>query len=116
MKSHDSEILTRIEEQLAIINKKIDALSNASPRTSERKSFSNREFGDRGDKPSYKAVCAECGESCEVPFKPAGNRPIYCSECFARQQGEDEGRPKFHKPRGRDFKKPFPGKKPFYKK
>ena len=30
----------------------------------------------------YQAVCAECGNSCEVPFKPTGDRPIYCSKCF----------------------------------
>ncbi|MCK4313820.1 hypothetical protein KAW04_03530, partial [Candidatus Bathyarchaeota archaeon] len=28
----------------------------------------------------YKAVCADCGNECEVPFKPDPSRPVYCRE------------------------------------
>lgn len=31
----------------------------------------------------YQAVCADCQKRCEVPFKPSGDRPVYCPECFA---------------------------------
>jgi len=31
----------------------------------------------------YKVVCADCCKSCEVPFKPSGDRPVYCPACFA---------------------------------
>jgi CxxC-x17-CxxC domain-containing protein len=31
----------------------------------------------------YKAVCADCCKSCEVPFRPSGDRPVYCPACFA---------------------------------
>ncbi|MFZ5591665.1 MAG: zinc-ribbon domain containing protein [Bacillota bacterium] len=31
----------------------------------------------------YEAVCAECGAVTEVPFKPSGRRPIYCSSCYS---------------------------------
>lgn len=34
----------------------------------------------------YDAVCAECGKPCKVPFKPRDDRPVYCSECFARMK------------------------------
>jgi len=34
----------------------------------------------------HKAVCAECGKECEVPFKPSGSRPVYCRECFAKRR------------------------------
>ena len=30
----------------------------------------------------YPAVCAQCGKETEVPFKPSGDRPVYCSDCF----------------------------------
>ncbi len=30
----------------------------------------------------HAAVCAQCGKDTEVPFKPSGERPVYCSECF----------------------------------
>jgi len=51
---------------------------------------SNRGGSSSGgyDRPElYKAVCAECGRDCEVPFKPNGSRPIYCSSCFEAQGG-----------------------------
>jgi len=35
----------------------------------------------------HKAVCAKCGESCEVPFKPSNNKPVYCRECFKKNEG-----------------------------
>ena len=35
----------------------------------------------------HRAICAECGDSCEVPFKPTGDRPVYCSNCFGKQGG-----------------------------
>lgn len=31
----------------------------------------------------YQAVCADCLKRCEVPFKPSGDRPVYCPACFA---------------------------------
>ena len=30
----------------------------------------------------YPAVCAQCGKETEVPFKPSGDRPVYCSDCY----------------------------------
>jgi CxxC-x17-CxxC domain-containing protein len=44
---------------------------------------------DRDDKQMHKATCAECNKSCEVPFRPTGERPVYCSDCF----GGSKGRP-----------------------
>jgi CxxC-x17-CxxC domain-containing protein len=34
----------------------------------------------------YKTICADCHKECEVPFKPSGNRPVYCKECFSRRK------------------------------
>ncbi len=54
-----------------------------------------REFGGgqgSGDKAfMYQATCAECGKPCEVPFKPTGERPVYCKECFASRRSSDSG-------------------------
>lgn len=30
----------------------------------------------------FRATCAECGKSCEIPFRPTWDRPVYCSDCF----------------------------------
>ncbi|MFH1187493.1 MAG: CxxC-x17-CxxC domain-containing protein [bacterium] len=61
--------------------------------------------GDRGGRdfgrPSmHKAICDECGNECEVPFRPTGDKPIYCSNCF--QGKRDGGSSKFGKS---DFRK-----------
>jgi len=45
----------------------------------------NRSGGDRGFKRMYPAVCDKCGRECEVPFKPTGEKPVYCSSCFERK-------------------------------
>lgn len=59
--------------------------------------------GDRGDrKPMmHQAVCSECGKRCEVPFKPTGDRPVYCSECFSSQN--QQGKPEFDRPERKSF-------------
>ncbi len=41
-----------------------------------------RDSGFGGEKVMHRATCAECGSSCEVPFKPTGEKPVYCSTCF----------------------------------
>ena len=33
----------------------------------------------------FKAVCASCKSACEVPFRPTGDRPVYCSDCFEKK-------------------------------
>lgn len=38
----------------------------------------------------HQAICADCGKSCEVPFKPNGRKPVYCKDCFARNEGGGE--------------------------
>ena len=43
----------------------------------------NNFSGRREDRPEmFDAVCDECGKDCKVPFRPTGNKPIYCSQCF----------------------------------
>lgn len=35
-----------------------------------------------GHREMFQAICSNCGNSCEVPFKPTGSKPIYCNNCF----------------------------------
>jgi CxxC-x17-CxxC domain-containing protein len=37
--------------------------------------------GSRGGE-RFTAVCADCGREAQLPFKPRGDRPVYCSDCF----------------------------------
>lgn len=39
---------------------------------------------------TYEATCAACGGVAVVPFKPREDRPVYCSECFAKLKEEQE--------------------------
>ena len=36
----------------------------------------------------FTATCAGCGGEAKVPFKPREDRPVYCSECFAKMRAE----------------------------
>jgi CxxC-x17-CxxC domain-containing protein len=35
-----------------------------------------------GARTNFEAVCAECGVTTTVPFRPRGDRPVYCRSCF----------------------------------
>jgi len=41
---------------------------------------------ERRERVLHKAVCADCHKDCEVPFKPTGERPVYCKECFSKRK------------------------------
>ena len=53
----------------------------------------------RGEKPDFgvkdgvrpmmhQTICSACGNSCQVPFKPNGRKPVLCSSCF-QPEGND---------------------------
>lgn len=47
----------------------------------------------RGPVEMHSATCSKCGKECEVPFKPTGSKPVFCSDCFRQTEGRDgEGR------------------------
>ncbi|MFA6536806.1 MAG: CxxC-x17-CxxC domain-containing protein [Patescibacteria group bacterium] len=49
----------------------------------------SRGFG--GPSIRHKAICSECGNECELPFRPTGDRPVFCSNCFGKQQDQNQG-------------------------
>jgi CxxC-x17-CxxC domain-containing protein len=42
----------------------------------------------------FSATCAECGKSCEVPFRPTGDKPVYCSYCFSKHKEDGSDHPR----------------------
>lgn len=58
--------------------------------------FDKRGFGGRGSDRSdmHTAVCDQCREECQVPFKPTGDRPVFCNKCFKKpgEKGGDYGK------------------------
>jgi CxxC-x17-CxxC domain-containing protein len=54
---------------------------------------SNFRGGDR-EVTMHKAICDECHKECQVPFRPSGDKPIYCNECFSAKRGNDDRGPR----------------------
>ncbi|MFC1753587.1 CxxC-x17-CxxC domain-containing protein [Thermoproteota archaeon] len=53
-----------------------------------------------------KVTCSECGERCEVPFKPTSTKPVYCSDCFEKKEkgsGRSSGRDRGHSSKDLDI-------------
>ncbi len=50
---------------------------------------------DRGPREMHPVVCAECGKDTMVPFRPRGDRPVYCSDCYSKQSGRTGGSSRF---------------------
>jgi CxxC-x17-CxxC domain-containing protein len=47
----------------------------------------------RHERTMYEAVCADCSDPCEVPFRPSPERAIYCKPCFAKRRAEGRVHP-----------------------
>ena len=47
-----------------------------------------RKNAARADREMYVTECASCGKEAKVPFKQREDRPVYCSECFAKMREE----------------------------
>ncbi|MBF0569297.1 MAG: hypothetical protein HQL18_00775 [Candidatus Omnitrophica bacterium] len=102
--------MTKIQEQLAALDRKVDALLNKSlPRPAEVRPSpkpvfyqpvhahgpvhahdpvqdSRRQHDQQKTRQLFPATCADCKKDCELPFKPSGDRPVYCKECFSRRK------------------------------
>lgn len=66
----------------------------------ESRGFSRgpREFNDRSsgrprfDKEMHEVICDKCGKTCEVPFRPTAGKPVYCNDCFRKNDGGNDSR------------------------
>lgn len=48
----------------------------------------NRRGGrDEGRGEMFSAICAQCDKACEVSFRPTGEKPVYCNDCFRANRG-----------------------------
>jgi len=85
-------LMDSIQEQLASLERKLDILIGQSQAKPAFQRF-DRHHHDRGrqgngfrERSYTKVICADCGNECEVPFKPSAGRPVYCNECFAKRK------------------------------
>jgi len=82
-------------------------------RSGGRRDFGRRSFGgdrggsrggDRGgDREMFQATCSSCGKECQVPFRPTGSKPVYCSDCFRTMGGGSDSRRDDRGPRRSGF-------------
>lgn len=86
-------LITTLVNKLVNLETKIDiVLGRLSQRSSEAPRphpvQTTPVVQNRDTRPMHEAVCADCGKNCEVPFKPSGNRPVYCKSCFTVRKKE----------------------------
>ena len=79
--------------------------------------FGGRSFGgEKRFRPAemHKATCSTCGNECEVPFKPSGDKPVYCRDCFAKNRSHDKGFNDSPRPEFKRFNedRPSPSQRP----
>lgn len=98
-------IMDKMQQQMLVLEKKIDILINKSspgPVSGpvELKSFhkpfhqpshvhghrEQRQDNGFRERTLHKAICADCKKECEVPFRPSGGRPVYCKDCFSKRK------------------------------
>ena len=41
---------------------------------------------DQQGRQLYSVKCSNCGKQTEVPFKPSGDRPVYCRDCYMQKK------------------------------
>lgn len=69
-----------------------------------RRDFGRRDFG--GGKPTmHRVTCSDCGKECEVPFRPTGERPVFCNDCFRNHR--DAGPSRFSGGNSNQYKEQF---------
>lgn len=43
--------------------------------------------GFGGPREMHTTTCSSCGKEAQVPFKPRGDKPVYCRDCYASRSG-----------------------------
>ncbi|TFG02035.1 MAG: DNA-directed RNA polymerase [Promethearchaeota archaeon] len=46
----------------------------------------SRYGNNREPREMHKITCSDCGKEAEVPFKPDGERPVYCQDCYKKRR------------------------------
>lgn len=41
---------------------------------------------DQQGRQLYNVKCSNCGKDTQVPFKPSGDRPVYCRDCYMQKK------------------------------
>ena len=80
-------LLTALVQKLTSFETKIDTVlsripSQPSVAPSPKPSPISVNEHQKKPRPMYGVICSDCGKESNVPFKPSGDRPVYCQGCF----------------------------------
>ncbi len=110
--------MAKIQEQLAVLDRKLDSFMTKSltelaqaravqkppqpiqqtvQRVQNPQQPTSRPPEQRPGRPMYSVVCYDCKKNTEIPFKPNGDRPVYCKECFGKRRSGNA--PKVNEPK-----------------
>lgn len=67
-----------------------------------RGGFGGPRRDEGGEREMHTTTCNDCGNECQVPFRPNGSKPVFCNNCFKRDEAprfEQRDRPAFERPR-----------------
>ena len=54
------------------------------------KKFSGHNRSGGRPSESFKAECSKCHKACTLPFSPNSDKPVFCSDCFAKRNAEND--------------------------
>ena len=53
-----------------------------------RGEFRNRDSRRSERRPEmHDVTCDKCGKQCQVPFNPTSSKPVFCNDCFRKNEG-----------------------------
>jgi CxxC-x17-CxxC domain-containing protein len=76
-KEEESEDVPEEEETEEVAEEEVTETTEEPEETKEEGGFERK---------MYKAICADCGKECEVPFKPIEGRKVYCRDCYRKHR------------------------------
>lgn len=108
------KFMAKIQAQLAVLDQKLDSFMTksltelAEARAAQTQKppqviiqraapVTPRPPEQRPGRPMYDVVCFDCGKDTQIPFKPSGDRPVYCKECFSKRRSANL--PKINEPK-----------------
>ncbi len=80
--------------------------SQGRPQREARISYDDRR-SDRPERQMFDAICDNCGNRCQIPFRPSAGKPVYCSHCFEGNQKQAAGKFDSRSPEKPQYKEQF---------
>lgn len=67
-------------------------LTNEPKRCPDCRVLARLERQGKSEQLATEVTCAECGKTAHVPFRPRGDKPVYCIYCFKVKKSDDSSK------------------------